>query len=100
VLAAERQLYRLENEEVIDADTETQDSEITQVHESSRTDVEMRRIELVCSGGLFLNHTDFYEAFDFQLRRKRDFFRPVRLTEPASLGAMALGEEAPEKIAV
>ena len=49
---------------------------------------------LVCAGGLFERDEKFFDSFVFQLRRTREGFDPVRLKDPASLGAMALGEEA------
>ncbi len=94
VLAAETHLFRMENEELIDIDTETRDESVTQAEDAAGI-APKRRIPLVCAGGLLIGDQNFYETFVFQLRRKRDVFTPIRLAEPASLGALALGREAP-----
>lgn len=57
------------------------------------------KTKLVCAGGLFVNDEHFYEIFINQLKHQRDYFDPIRLTEPASLGALALGEEARPSVA-
>ena len=54
------------------------------------------RIKLVCAGGLFVRDSKFYDTFIHQLKQARDAFEPVRLLDPPSLGALALGEEAEE----
>ncbi len=95
-LAAAVRVDRYEKKEMIEADTETQDLEVTQV-EGDEDPRFKRRFTLVCAGGLFLGDKDFYETFIFQLKRKKDIFDPMRLTEPASLGALALGREAAMK---
>ena len=69
------------------------DQIVTEVELGSHASAK-ERISLVCAGGLLTSDKDFYEQFVLQLRRKRDVFDPVRLNEPASLGALALGQEA------
>lgn len=87
-------LLRLEREALQGAKTEVHastdddnDTEETEIEASSRT-------KLVCAGGLFSGDPKFFETFIHQLRRQKDAFECVLLTQPASLGALALGEEA------
>lgn len=49
---------------------------------------------LVCAGGIFASNEGFYAPFEQRLRQAFPSLRLVRLLEPASLGAMALGLEA------
>lgn len=51
---------------------------------------------LVCAGGVFAGNESFYTGFVDRLRAVLPSVRPVRLLEPASLGALSLGCEAPE----
>ncbi len=48
---------------------------------------------IVCAGGVFAHNETFYEAFLDQLRETFPSLEATCLTEPASLGALALGEE-------
>jgi N-acetylglucosamine kinase-like BadF-type ATPase len=49
---------------------------------------------LVCAGGVFANNEGFYMAFGEQFQAAFPSLEAIRLLEPASLGALALGEEA------
>lgn len=51
------------------------------------------QLDLVCAGGLFAGSEQFYQSFVQELRGRSGTLNPVRLTESASLGALALGEE-------
>ena len=52
--------------------------------------------KLVCAGGLFENHPPFFGRFAELIRECAPSLEPVRLSQPASLGALWLGVEAPE----
>lgn len=54
------------------------------------------RHTLVCAGGLFSGNDSFFARFRNVLNAEGHLFNIMRLTEPAALGAMALGEEAGE----
>lgn len=49
---------------------------------------------VVCAGGIFAGDEQFYSAFEARLKQACPSVAPVRLLEPASLGALALGAEA------
>jgi hypothetical protein len=92
VLAAAGRIEEHEKKQIISADTQTHDVDITYMEgEDIRP---KRKFDLVCAGGLFTGDKDFYDTFVFQLKRKKDNFRPIRLLEPASLGALLLGQDA------
>jgi len=52
------------------------------------------KTKLVCSGGLFAYNKTFFEDFATALIDRNNNLEPIRLTEPASLGALSLGIEA------
>jgi N-acetylglucosamine kinase-like BadF-type ATPase len=53
-----------------------------------------RHRRLVCAGGLLAGDGDLYRPFSEAFgRRRRLRIEVIRLSEPASLGALALGEE-------
>lgn len=80
-LAAERELRRPADAppgpETSQSDTARSDAPIT----------------LVCAGGLFRHDPEFYNSFASRIEERGCALDPVRLIEPASLGAMALGEK-------
>lgn len=92
-VAAERLMRGLETEVLASIETRTREDDGDTVHDMGRRP-DHERVDLVCAGGLFAENPDFFEAFVFQLARKRDVFRPIRLTAPAVLGALELGAEA------
>lgn len=96
-LAAASRLDKYEKREMMEADTMTVEPDITQVEGDDGIGRPARRFELVCSGGLFVNNRDFYDTFVFQLKRKKDIFSPIRLTDSPALGAILLGIEAAEQ---
>ncbi|MCE5229299.1 hypothetical protein LLG95_06840 [bacterium] len=49
--------------------------------------------KLVCAGGLFTGMDSFFARFRSVLNAERRLFEVIRLTDPPSLGALALGEE-------
>lgn len=91
VVAAEQRLRDVDRK--ILAGVETQTSEKEPAMNSVTLAPGQKRLELVCSGGLFF-YKDFFERFTFALKRKRDAFNVRLLKEPASLGALELGLEA------
>jgi N-acetylglucosamine kinase-like BadF-type ATPase len=52
---------------------------------------------IVCAGGLFEQNEDFYQALASRIERHDGRLQGVRLREPASLGALALGEESSDR---
>jgi len=50
--------------------------------------------KLVCSGGIFSSNEGFFAHFERRLHEASPSLQTVRLLEPASLGALALGREA------
>lgn len=50
--------------------------------------------QLVCAGGIFASNEGFYARFCQRLHESLPMLQPVRLLEPASLGAMRLGLDA------
>ncbi len=53
--------------------------------------------KLVCAGGLFENHPSFFSRFAELIGESVPSLEPVRLSQPASLGALWLGIEAPAR---
>lgn len=96
VLTAEKILRQLEKkppESIAESATVSLEAETIHDAELAAEASSEDRVKLVCAGGLFARDKKFYDAFVFQLTRARDVFLPSRLTEPAALGALALGEE-------
>lgn len=54
---------------------------------------ESKASKVVCAGGLFTAGPSFFAAFASELKKAHPRFDPVALDEPASLGALALGED-------
>lgn len=94
-----RRLKLLERRRLLGADTQHEEPDTIIDDDMLRSDAEEagekdEPMKLVCSGGLFSGSEKFYRDFVSELERRGANLTPVRLTEPASLGALELGREA------